>query len=113
MVSRRVYVWLVFMIITQAVGEDIRFVEMSLIPDCIFQCANTTCLPFINTITSSIKDCQVACLAQIHCQAVTFYRSTSSCALFADMLNQNENILADADATSMIVISGTRFPPGQ
>ncbi|CAF4349484.1 unnamed protein product, partial [Adineta steineri] len=27
------------------------------------------------------------------------------------MLNQNGNMLADVDATSMNVISGTRFPP--
>ncbi|CAF3784771.1 unnamed protein product, partial [Adineta steineri] len=84
---------------------------MSLIPDSKFQCANTTCLPFINVITSNVRNCQVACLTQSQCRAATFHRSTSNCELFADMLNQNENMLADDDATSMNVISGTRFPP--
>ncbi|CAF1443645.1 unnamed protein product, partial [Adineta steineri] len=99
------------MIIKQSVGEDTRSVRMSLIPDSKFQCANTTCLPFINVIASNIKKCQVACLTQIQCRAATFHRSTSNCELFADVLNQNENMLADVDATSMNVISGTRFPP--
>ncbi|CAF1206802.1 unnamed protein product [Adineta steineri] len=111
MASRRVCLLLTVMIVTQAVGEDIRSVEISLMPDCKFQCANTTCLPFINIITSDIKNCQVACLVQSQCRAATFHRSTSGCELFADMLGQDGNMLADADATSMNVISGTRFPP--
>ncbi|CAF4119470.1 unnamed protein product, partial [Adineta steineri] len=86
--------------------------RMSLIPDAKFQCANTTCLPFINVITSNIRNCQVACLAQSQCTAATFHRSTSNCELFDNMLNQNGTMLADVDATSMNVISGTRFPSG-
>ncbi|CAF3868436.1 unnamed protein product, partial [Adineta steineri] len=98
------------MIITQTVGEDTRSMRMSLIPDSKFQCANTTCLPFINVITSKIRNCQVACLAQSQCRAATFHRSTCNCELFDNMLNQNGTMLADVDATSMNVISGTRFP---
>ncbi|CAF1417094.1 unnamed protein product [Adineta steineri] len=98
------------MIITHSIGEDIRSAQMSLIPDSKFQCANTTCLPFLNVITSNIKNCQVACLAQSQCRAATFHRSTTNCELFGDMLNQNGNMLADVDATSMDVISETRFP---
>ncbi|CAF4078195.1 unnamed protein product, partial [Adineta steineri] len=76
-----------------------------------FQCANTTCLPFNNVIPSNIQNCQVACLTQSQCIAATFHQSTSNCELFDNMLNQNGNVLADVDATSMNVISGTRFPP--
>ncbi|CAF0919884.1 unnamed protein product [Adineta steineri] len=83
---------------------------MSLIPDSKFQCANTTCLAFLNVITSNIKNCQVACLTQSQCRAATFHRSTTNCELFGDILNQNGNMLADVDATSMDVISETRFP---
>ncbi|CAF3693613.1 unnamed protein product [Adineta steineri] len=99
------------MIITQTVGQDIRSEEMSLIPDSKFQCANTTCLPFISVITTDIRNCQFACLGQSQCIAATFHRSTFDCELFDSMLNQNGNMLADADATSINVISGTRFPP--
>ncbi|CAF0853022.1 unnamed protein product [Adineta steineri] len=112
MASKRICLWLVFMIITQSVGEDMRSVRMSSMRGSKFQCGNTTCLPFVNLITSTIMKCQMACLAQIYCRAATFYRSTSNCELFADILNQNENMLADADATSMNVIAGTRSPPG-
>ncbi|CAF3992427.1 unnamed protein product, partial [Adineta steineri] len=99
------------MIITQSIGDDIRSMEMSLMPNSKFQCANTTCLPFVNVITSNLINCQVACLTQNQCKAATFYRSTSNCELFADVLNQNGNMLADVDATSMNVITETRFPP--
>ncbi|CAF0822768.1 unnamed protein product [Adineta steineri] len=111
MASTRVCLWLLFMIITQSIGEDTQSMIMSLIVDSKFQCANTTCLPFINIITSNIRNCQVACLTRSQCKAATFYRSTSNCELFDNMLNQNGNMLADVDATSMNIISGTRFPP--
>ncbi|CAF4244244.1 unnamed protein product, partial [Adineta steineri] len=111
MASTRVCLWLLFMIITQAIAQDIRSMEMSLMIDSKFQCANTTCFPFISVITSNIRNCQVACLAESQCIAATFHRSTSGCELFDNMLNQNGNMLADVDSTSMNVISGTRFPP--
>ncbi|CAF3763552.1 unnamed protein product [Adineta steineri] len=99
------------MSITQSIGQDIRSMEMSLMPDFKFQCANTTCLPFLNVITLNIEYCQIACLGQSQCTAATFHRSTSDCELFDNMLNQNGNLLGDVDAISMNVISGTRFPP--
>ncbi|CAF1112455.1 unnamed protein product [Adineta steineri] len=111
MASTTVYLWLSFMIITQTVGQDTQSMIMSLIPDSKFQCATTTCLPFTNVITSNTRNCQFACLTQSQCIAVTFHQSTSNCELFDGMLNQNGNMLADVDATSMNVISGTRFPP--
>ncbi|CAF4416899.1 unnamed protein product [Adineta steineri] len=113
MASTRVCLWLLFMIVKQIMGENTGSMIMSLIPDSKFQCANTTCLPFINVITSNIRNCQVACLTQSQCKAATFHRSTSNCELFADISNQNGNMLADVDATSMNVISGTRFPSGK
>ncbi|CAF4198510.1 unnamed protein product, partial [Adineta steineri] len=61
MASRRICLWLVFMIITQSVGEDMRSVRMSLMRGWRFQCGNTTCLPFVNLITSTIMKCQMAC----------------------------------------------------
>ncbi|CAF1224432.1 unnamed protein product [Adineta steineri] len=111
MASTAVYLWFSFMIITQTFGQDIRSEEMSVIPDSRFQCTNTTCLPFISVITTDIRNCQFACLSQSQCTGATFHQPTSNCELFDNMLNQNGNILADVDATSMNVISGTRFPP--
>ncbi|CAF1193263.1 unnamed protein product [Adineta steineri] len=113
MASGRICLWLLFMTITQVVGEDIQSMIMSLMIDSKFQCANTSCLPFINVFTSNIMNCQVACLTQSQCRAATFHRSTFNCELFDNMLNQNESILADIDAVSMNVISGTRFPSDQ
>ncbi|CAF1025794.1 unnamed protein product [Adineta steineri] len=113
MASGRICLWLLFMITAQVVGEDTQSMILSLLVDSKFQCANTTCIPFINVFTSNILNCQVACLTQSRCKAATFHRSTSSCEIFDNMLNQNGSILADVDATSMNVISGTRFPSDQ
>ncbi|CAF0980575.1 unnamed protein product [Adineta steineri] len=99
------------MIITYSVGEDTRSILMSLITDSKFQCANTTCLPFIDIITSTIMKCQMACLAQTYCRAASFHQSTSNCELFTDMSNQIAHMMTDTDITTMIVIAGTRFPP--
>ncbi|CAF1315019.1 unnamed protein product [Adineta steineri] len=77
-----------------------------------FRCANTTCLPFLNLITSTIMKCQMACLAQVYCRAASFYQSTSNCELFTDMSNEIAHMQPDTDITTMIVIAGTRSPPG-
>ncbi|CAF0873646.1 unnamed protein product [Adineta steineri] len=111
MASRRICLWLVFMIITNSVGEDTRSVLMSLITGSKFQCANTTCLPFANIITSNIMKCQMACLVQTYCRAASFHQSTFNCELFTDMSNEIANMLTDTDITTMIVIDGTRSPP--
>ena len=85
---------------------------MSIMTGWEFQCANTTCLPFVTVPTSSTRDCQLTCLAQVQCQAASFQQTTSSCKLFANIQNQNDNLFADVETITMIVMSGTRMPPG-
>ncbi|CAF1533832.1 unnamed protein product [Adineta ricciae] len=75
-----------------------------------FQCANTTCLPFVIIVTSNVLGCEVACLMRSQCKAATFYRSITICQLFNDIIDLNGNMLIHTDATSMSVINGTRFP---
>ncbi|CAF4217806.1 unnamed protein product, partial [Adineta steineri] len=57
------------------------------------QCSNTTCLPFTTLIVSNSRRCQMACLAQIQCTVASFHQSNSNCQLFADLSNQNGNML--------------------
>ncbi len=85
---------------------------MSIMTGWQFQCTNTTCLPFFTVTTSDIRECQLACLAQVQCQAASFQQTTSSCKLFANIQNQNGNMFADVDTITMIVMSETRMPPG-
>ncbi|CAF1324306.1 unnamed protein product [Adineta steineri] len=113
MASRRICLWLAFMIIMHSAGEDTRSILMSLMTGSKFQCANATCLPFVNLITATIIKCQMACLAQIYCRAASFHQSTSNCELFNDMSNEIANMATDTDITTMIVIAGTRSLPGQ
>ncbi|CAF1346833.1 unnamed protein product [Adineta ricciae] len=82
------------MIIIQSTEENMRSMKMFVSMNSKFQCANTTCLPFIIIIPPNVLGCQVACLMRSQCKAATFYRS----------------IMIYTDATSMSVISGTRFP---
>ncbi|CAF1440044.1 unnamed protein product [Adineta steineri] len=111
MASGRICLWLIFMIITHSVGEDTRSFLMSLMTGSKFECVHTPCLPFANIITPTIMKCQMACLAQTYCRAASFHQSTSNCELFSDMSNEIANMVTDIDIISMIVITGTRFPP--
>ncbi|CAF4019578.1 unnamed protein product [Adineta steineri] len=83
---------------------------MSTKVDWQFQCSRTTCLPFATVNVSNIENCQVACLAQVDCQALTFFRSSFGCELFANISNQNNNLTANMDTVTMIAIDGTRIP---
>ena len=77
------------------------------------QCANTSCLPFVNISVSNIRECQMACLAQVQCQVVSFQRTTFNCDLFAYIPNQTLNLTAHVDTVTMIVDLVTRVPRGQ
>ncbi|CAF1369309.1 unnamed protein product [Adineta ricciae] len=76
-----------------------------------FQCATTTCSPFVNTVTPTIIKCEMTCLAQVYCRAASFHQSNSNCELFTDMSNEIGNMLTDLDIITTIVIAGTRSPP--
>ncbi|CAF1149251.1 unnamed protein product [Adineta steineri] len=77
-----------------------------------FQCSNSNCSPLAVVIVPNIRQCQMACLAEIHCKAISFHKSSSNCELFADISNQNYNLVLDVDTVTMIIMDGTRIPPG-
>ncbi|CAF1469868.1 unnamed protein product [Adineta steineri] len=112
MAPGRVFLLLLFVFITQAVAEDVGSDPMTVLDGWKFQCAATTCLPFVDLYTRDISDCQMACLAQSECVAFRFYLSTSYCEFFTDISDQNENMMTDIDTNTIIVISETRFLPG-
>ncbi len=101
-----------FVVIAQSVAEDIRSFQMSIMTDWQFQCINITCLPFITVTALNVQNCQITCLNQVQCQAASFQQLNSRCKLFANILNKNGNMSADVETITMIVISGTRMPPG-
>jgi hypothetical protein len=89
-----------------------RSIAMSIITGWQLQCANTTCLPFVTVTASSIRACQITCLAQVQCQTASFHQATSTCKLFVNIGNQTGNMFADVETVTMIAKSGTRMPPG-
>ncbi|CAF1641331.1 unnamed protein product [Adineta ricciae] len=111
MTSRNTCLWILSVIITQLVGEDMRSVRMFAMRGRKFQCATTTCSPFASAVISTNIKCQMTCLAQVYCTAASFHQSNSSCELFTDMSNEIGNMLTDVDIITTIVIAGTRSPP--
>lgn len=101
-----------FALFEQSGTYDIRSFTMSIMTGWKFQCASITCLPFITIHVLNARSCQTSCLAQVQCQAASFEKSISSCELFANVWNQNNNVSADADTITMIVEAGTRMPLG-
>ncbi|CAF1348888.1 unnamed protein product [Adineta steineri] len=89
--------------------NDIRSVRMAINNDKIFQCAQSTCLPFNNLTTSNIRHCQINCLNRDECMAVTFYQSNLQCQLFNNSINQNMNMSSQINVVTMITIFGTRY----
>jgi hypothetical protein len=112
MTWKRISALLLFIIIARAVAEDIHSLEMSVITGSQFQCVNTTCLPYLVLAVLNVRDCRMACLSQVQCQAVNFHQSTTACALFTKILYQNIDMVDNVETATMMVISGTRAPPG-
>jgi len=112
MTQRRIFLLLLCIFIVQSIAQDIRSVEMSTMIGWQFQCSATTCLPFVTLIVSDILVCQMACLAQIQCQAVSFHQTNSKCELFNNIQSQINNMVIDINTLTMTTITGTRFPPG-
>ena len=106
------YALFLFIFITQLVAQDIHSLEMSVAIGWQFQCANTTCLNFANVNASDIRECQLACLAQVQCQATSFQQTISSCQLFSNFSSQNNNLLVDVNTVAMVVLDGTRMSSG-
>ncbi|CAF0882850.1 unnamed protein product [Adineta ricciae] len=90
--------------------NDIRSIQMLIANDKIFQCAQSTCLPFYNFVTSDIRRCQINCLNQDECVAATFYQSNLQCQLFNTSIKQNTNMSFEMNAVTMITVFRTRYP---
>ncbi|CAF1393041.1 unnamed protein product [Adineta ricciae] len=92
--------------------QDIKSVKMTIMNGLELQCANSNCLPFVTTTAPNILQCQIHCLRQSQCKATTFQETTYKCQLFNNSADHNSNLQANIQATTMIVISGTRIPLG-
>ncbi|CAF1500168.1 unnamed protein product [Adineta steineri] len=112
MAYARVFLLLLFVYLAQTIEVDRRSFKMSVMNGWRFQCANTTCLPFNTVRVSNMRNCQMTCLAQIFCEAASFYTTTSNCNLFAYISNQIGSMSADTNTITMIVIAATRIPSG-
>jgi hypothetical protein len=113
MAWKRVIVVFLITLAVKVIAQDKRSFRMSVMKGWQFQCANTTCLPYIVTILPNIRQCQTSCLAQMPCKAVTFHQSISTCKLFVDIPYQNGSMVTNTDTITMIAMPETRIPPGQ
>lgn len=95
-------------------AQNIKLFMMNIMDEWKFQCATTTCLPFIASLASDVHSfCQFKCLHQTQCKAVSFQKSTLMCFLFANTVDQNDTLEADSETITIIVISESRMPFGK
>lgn len=113
MTLKAISLLLFLVLIKQAAGEDTQSLMMSLFDSCVFQCAQTTCLPFSNVTVTDVRQCQFACLKQARCKAATYYQQTSYCQLYDNTVTQNESMSYSMHTVTMMAIPGTRLPSGQ
>lgn len=74
-----------------------------------YQCANQSCLPSIIIYTSSLIQCQLACTNNLQCRTVTYDPSNKRCEMFADMPDQNGNLVAQGGIITMIAIDSRKL----
>lgn len=113
MVSNIIRLPILFLYVTQAFGQEARSIILTKLVNARFQCMNTTCSPLYTLTVSTILNCEIACLRNVQCHALSFHSSSSACALFNNAPNATGNMLVDVDMITMIIISGTRMPPGK
>lgn len=101
------------MLLERLVTQDMRLMRMSIMNGSQFQCVNTTCLPYATNIVSNNRKCQMSCLSDVYCKAASFHQVLSRCQLFNNGGNSFNNMMAHVNTISMIVITGTRNPPGE
>jgi hypothetical protein len=112
MVWKRISLLFLLVLTAHPFAEDTRSLEMSTMDGWQLECVNTTCLPSLTVTVPSIRDCQLACLSELQCQAASFLQSTTTCELFTNIQYRNINMLANMEIITMMVISGTRTLPG-
>jgi hypothetical protein len=106
----RTIVLLLFTIIAQAVLQDIRTLLLSKMTDIKYQCVNPGCSPSTIAFVLSLRACQVVCLSDDNCRTVTFDLSNNQCELFADILSQYGNMLAQTGVVTMTAIDDKQLP---
>ncbi|CAF1506607.1 unnamed protein product, partial [Rotaria sordida] len=84
---------------------------MSMMIDQEFQYRSTSYQPFTIVTVSDVRDCQIACLAQVQCRTANFRKTTNQCQLFTIASSQTGIISANMGTAVMTIIDGTRVPP--
>jgi hypothetical protein len=94
--------------ITHSISQDIRSLELLEMIDTKYQCNSPGCSPSTIVSTSSLRDCQIACLADAQCRTASFFQSISQCELFANIPDQYGTLLAEANVVTMTAIDNRK-----
>lgn len=108
----RIFLLLFIVSIEKVIGNNMRSITMSIMNEQRLLCANTTCLPSVICTVSTIRACQIECLANDQCQAASFYPTNFNCTLFYNVFNQTNYMSFQTNVISMIVISQARILSG-
>jgi hypothetical protein len=93
-----------FVIIVHSVLQDMRSMKLTKLIDTKYQCTSPGCSPSILVPVSSLRDCQIACLADAPCRTASFSQFISQCELFAEIPNEYGTLSAEANVVTMIAI---------
>jgi hypothetical protein len=94
----------------QSFSQDIRSLFLLKIIGKKYQCTSVGCSPATLVRKSSLRDCEIACLADARCRTLSFDSSNNQCELFVNIPSQYGNLLTQASAVTLITIGYRQIP---
>lgn len=85
-------------------SEDARSVLLSIVANVKYECTQAGCSPSSMVSVSSLKGCQMACLANSQCRTSTFGLSNHQCEMFADIPSQYGSLSSHINFVTMVAI---------
>jgi hypothetical protein len=95
-----------FVIIVHSILQDMRSMKLTKLIDTKYQCTGPGCSASTIVFVLSLRNCQIACLADAQCRTASFSQSISQCELFADIPNEYGTLSEEANVVTMIAIDG-------
>lgn len=90
--------------------QDIRHFRLTRINNMKYQCTTTRCSsPRIVTVRD-IRECQIACLADLTCRTITFDQTNIICEIFSTYPTQFGNMIPQTN-THTLITNNIERPP--
>jgi len=91
--------------IAQSFSQNIRSLQLLEIIGKKYQCTSAGCSPSTRIHMSSLRDCELACLADTSCRTLSFDSSKNQCDLFINIPSQYGILLTQASVVTMTTVN--------